>query len=130
MLVESMARRASHTPPVTNLPLTTPIEPVSVEGCATMTCAGTQMAPARRRQIGHRRDERPIGALVARDHQLAPDGIGGGRGPARAVDAKHDGTHRTVAARLPDGFRSACRSRHRAVDRIVAALPAADRADA
>ncbi len=44
MLVDSMrAPSFSYTPPVTILPPKMPIDPVSVDGCATMTCAGIAM---------------------------------------------------------------------------------------
>jgi len=43
-LTESVATPIlSSAPSSTNLPVTTPIEPVMVPGCATITCAGTAM---------------------------------------------------------------------------------------
>ena len=44
MLDASMrAPSFSYTPPVTTLPPKMPIDPVSVDGCATIVCAGIAM---------------------------------------------------------------------------------------
>ena len=72
-----------------------PIDPVSVAGCATMACASHRdVVAARRRKVGHRRDERADGFSSRVIRQLAPDHVGRDRRSARAVDAQHDRAHR------------------------------------
>ena len=84
------------------------------------------VVPARRGQIRHRHDQRPIRPLVLRDDELTPDRVGGRRRSARAVDAQHDGAHRSVAARLADVLDQRVGAGDGAVHRIVAALAAVD----
>ena len=81
---------------------------------------------ARGGEIGHRRDQRSIRALLPRDHQLAPDRVRGRRRAAGAVDAQHDRAHRAVAASAADVFDEGIGSHRCAVDRIEAALAAGD----
>ena len=86
------------------------------------------VVPAGGCKIGHRRDERPIGALVLRDRQLAPDRVRRCGRPARTVDAQDDRADGAVLARLADVFDQRIGTHDRAVERVVAALAAGNRA--
>jgi len=125
-------RRIGSIPPslpkrsaTTILPARTPIDPVQGRRLSHdfVRCRGHVIA-ARAGDFAHRYDDR-LASLAGEDH-LAPDRFRGDNRAARAVDAKEDRTHRTIAyaarnARAisvaaitpPTGQRGCAETRHR-----------------
>ena len=108
-----------------------PIEPVSVPGCATIDLRSAWRCSSRRTPRDRHIDVTSgrSGFVVAGDHQLAPDDVGGYRRPARAVDAQHDRLDRVVVADPADLLDDRVRSDDRPVHAIEAAPARDDRAD-
>ena len=75
------------------------------------------------RHVAHGHDQ---GLDVAREHQFAPDHFGRNGGPARAVDADHDGAHRSVRARRSDPVHERVRAEQGAARRLHRARAAHD----